>query len=115
MQFIYTLDTKEATETMASKIVSFLDEGKNVLWLVPGGSNVPITAAALKIVRSSVSAEILSQLTVAQVDERFGPVGHPDSNWKQLKDTGADLSGFATLPILDGSNLSETVAHYAKK
>lgn len=115
MKFIKTADLKEGTQALADKIVSFLNAGKKVLWLVPGGSNVPITAEALDIIRGAVAIDVLKRLTIAQADERYGPVGHPDSNWKQLQDTRVNLAGVTTVPILDGSSLAETVKRYGEE
>jgi 6-phosphogluconolactonase/glucosamine-6-phosphate isomerase/deaminase len=55
-----------------------------VLWLVSGGSNVPLTVAIMR----SLPADIVSRLTVALSDERYGKPGHPDSNRQQLLAAG---------------------------
>jgi 6-phosphogluconolactonase/glucosamine-6-phosphate isomerase/deaminase len=53
-------------------------------------------------------------LTVAQTDERYGPVGHPDSNWKQMQDEGFDFEGVRDIPILTGEALQDTVDEYER-
>ena len=35
-------------------------------------------------------------------DERYGPVGHPDSNWSQLLQKGFDLPQAKLVPVLTG-------------
>jgi 6-phosphogluconolactonase/glucosamine-6-phosphate isomerase/deaminase len=57
----------------------------------------------------------LAKLTVAQTDERFGPLGHKDSNWQQMQDDGFDFSGITTIPILTGASLEQTVGTYGAK
>ena len=122
IQFITRSDQQEGTQALAQKISSYVKVGKRVLWLIPGGSNIPIAAEVLGRVRANVSLAELAQLTIALTDERYGPVGHPDSNWKQLQDqlmqtqTG-DLHAIGlkdAYPILQGDPLEETVAQYGK-
>ena len=113
IQFIMVPDHKEGTKALADKIVAFLNENKKVLWLIPGGSNIPIAADAMNIIRGAVQPASLDNLTVTLTDERYGPVGHPDSNWKQLQDVRINFSGIKAYPILDGSSLDETVARFA--
>lgn len=114
MQFITVPDHKEGTQALAEKVISFLNKGNKVLWLVPGGSNIPITAEAINIIRGTVPATSLGNLTITLTDERYGPVGHPDSNWKQLHDTGVNFAGIKAYPILDGSSLTETVVRFGE-
>jgi len=53
-----------------------------VLWLVPGGSNIPIAVEAMDMIRKEMSGLSLKYLTITLSDERYGSVGHKDSNWK---------------------------------
>lgn len=99
---------------MAQKIVESLRKGK-VLWLICGGSNVPLSAEAMDAVRAAVSADELRNLTVGMTDERYGPLGHADSNWKQLEDVGFNIEGVTAIPVLTGKPLEETVSEYAQK
>lgn len=92
-----------------SKIISGqLKNNQKVLWLVPGGSAMKVT---VKVARR-LSKKHLENLTVTLTDEKYGPVGHPDSNWLQLKEAGFYLPGATLLPVLDGSDLATTVARY---
>ena len=100
---------------MSSRISSVLNADKPVLWLICGGSNIPLAVAAFGMVKSSVSKERLVRLTVAQTDERYGPVGHEDSNWQQMIDAGFDLKGVKAVPVLTGESLNETGTDYAAK
>ena len=101
-------------EEMAARISGALIQGKKVLWLICGGSNIPTAVEAMKSIKHSVPADKLSLLTVGQTDERYGPIGHPDSNWKQMQDDGFDFDGVRFVPILVGKPLHETVAEYER-
>jgi 6-phosphogluconolactonase/glucosamine-6-phosphate isomerase/deaminase len=57
--------------------------------------------------------EPLERLTVTLTDERYGPVGHADSNWRQLATAGFDLPGATMLPVLKGLDMPSTVAEFA--
>jgi len=82
--------------------------GQNVLWLVAGGSAIKIAALASKKLRKP-----LKNLTVTLTDERYGPVGHKDSNWQQLLEAGFRLDGASLQPVLRGKSLSQTVKEYS--
>ncbi len=113
MQFITSPNHKEGTAALAQKIITSLQNGSRVLWLIPGGSNIPIAVDVLNIVRANTTAVLLSHLTFTLTDERFGPVGHPDSNWQQLQVAGVNTEGLkAAIPILVGQPLAETVARF---
>jgi len=89
-----------------------LDPGKTVLWLVPGGSNIPLAVAAAH----SLAAECdTSKLTLSLTDERFGPVGHANSNWQQLLEAGLNLPKATPLPVLTGAELESTTHHFAEQ
>jgi 6-phosphogluconolactonase/glucosamine-6-phosphate isomerase/deaminase len=45
-------------------------------------------------------------------DERYGPVGHPDSNARQLADIGFDPKHALFIPVLTGGTPNETVCAY---
>lgn len=95
---------------LADALRSRLDSGQPVLWLVPGGSSIKIAAA----VSTLLAGSDLSRLTVTLTDERFGPVGHPDSNWLQLQDAGFKLPGAKMIPVLMGADMADTVTSYAE-
>lgn len=108
---------------MSSRISAVLNFNKPVLWLVCGGSNVPVAFDAFQSIKDQVSPKSLKLLTIGQTDERFGPVGHADSNWRQLREAGFDFDAqtagnisisIRILPILIGKPLQETVAAYSE-
>lgn len=112
MQAISNENPTEAVEELAAKLASSLIQGR-VLWLVCGGSNIPLSVAAMNILRARVGTEELENLTIALTDERYGPVGHADSNWQQLQNAEFNFEGVQSIPILIGAPLDETVATYA--
>ncbi|HVU80271.1 MAG TPA: 6-phosphogluconolactonase [Candidatus Paceibacterota bacterium] len=113
MEFVPSIDPSAGVAAMAARLASELGKGK-VLWLVCGGSNIPLSARAMDAVRAQVAPEALANLTVGLTDERYGPLGHADSNWKQLEDAHFNVEGIKTIPILTGKPLAETVAEYAR-
>ncbi|MDE2038153.1 MAG: 6-phosphogluconolactonase [Patescibacteria group bacterium] len=114
METIRTNGPAEGARRLASDLAARLSGGRPVLWLVCGGSNIKAAAEALDAVRRAAPPEALGRLAVGLTDERYGPVGHPDSNWKQLADAGFGFEGVRRLPVLSGKSLSETVAAYAE-
>jgi 6-phosphogluconolactonase/glucosamine-6-phosphate isomerase/deaminase len=100
---------------MAGRIIAALHKGQKVLWLICGGTNIPLAVSAMSLIASECSDPELSALTVGQTDERYGPVGHEDSNWKQMMDSGFQGEKVRQISFLIGKPLPETVATYAKK
>ncbi len=90
-------------------LISKLADG-SVLWLVPGGSAIMVAVA----VAQNLAAADLSRLTVTLTDERYGPVGHADSNWQQLTAAGFKLSGAQVVPILHGHDIDQTTTEFAQ-
>ncbi len=114
LTYIHSDDPRAGMHSMSARLRAELEAGKNVLWLICGGSNIPTAAEAMNELRASVDPALLANLTVAQTDERYGPVGHPDSNWKQMQDVHFNWNGIKTISILTGEPLEETVAAYAR-
>lgn len=85
----------------------------DVLVLLSGGSVVPIAITALNL----LSREGKSKISIGQVDERYGAVGHAHSNWLALQRAGLVENDFAhVLPILtEGLSRQETADVYAEK
>ena len=65
----------EAARLVADNLNERLVHGPG-LWLLSGGSCVAVAVEAAKLVR----ADLADRLTVSLIDERFGAVGHSDSN-----------------------------------
>lgn len=111
MVFQKTSSIDEVAEYLQSVLLGQLDEGKKVIWLVPGGSAIAVTEACLRL----LAGQDLSNLIIGLTDERFGPVGHADSNWLQMQQAGIDFGNGQLLPALTGANQATTTADYAAK
>ena len=100
----------QAADYIATSIRGQLKTGNSVLWLVPGGSSIHVVLLVERLLKHTD----LSNLTVSLTDERYGPVGHKDSNWKQLQDGGFKLSGANKIPILTGASMKDTIHKYGE-
>ncbi len=107
MKFIRTEGTAELEAALVKKLNEALATGKKVLWLVPGGSNIPAAARIM----SALQLSDPTKLTITMTDERYGDIGHKDSNQVQLKEAGFDTKGATFIPYLSGVSLNETVRH----
>ena len=114
MKFIKVNDPNIAVEALAEKISESL-KARSVLWLLPGGSNIPLSVRVMRIIRSKVSGEDLKNLTIALTDERYGPLGHQNSNWQQLMNSRLDVRDIKVIQVLTGKSLKETVHEYNRK
>ena len=109
MQFILTTGWEDGIASLAERLVHELAAGKRVVWLVCGGSNIPAGVAIM----SSISPNLSKGLAVTLTDERYGEVGHKDSNWTQLMNAGFKANQAKLLPVLQpGLSLKQTVARY---
>lgn len=84
LEFHYEPDTSKAAGDLTARLTSELEKHDNVVWLVTGGTNVPVSAAVME----ALPEDRLPRLTVMLADERYGKPGHPDSNWQQLAEAG---------------------------
>ena len=102
-------DANKAKSLLLTRLASELKTKQRVLWIVPGGSNIALVAEIMK----EISEDDSVHLAVMLSDERFGPVGHPDSNIKQLSDAGFEPKQATVLPILRaGVSLVDTTDLY---
>ncbi|HVU59596.1 MAG TPA: 6-phosphogluconolactonase [Candidatus Saccharimonadales bacterium] len=103
MQFVRA-DAGEGIVKLSSMLDERLGEGQQVLWLVPGGSNIPHVVKVMTALPDGHT----KHLTILPGDERYGPVGHLNSNVKQLYDAGFDPKHAKFIPILHDKPLDET-------
>lgn len=113
MRFIQTDDTKVGADALRDRLKQALYADKTVLWLLSGGSNISDEAI---ILRGLIEGGKTDKLTVMLMDERFGVVGHADSNWRQLVEAGCDFTQVNAIPVMNHpeKSLEETVADYAR-
>lgn len=108
LHFYKITDTDTIARRIARNIKAKMAEGKDVLWLLSGGSAIPIACAAAELLKKTD----VSRLTVGQIDERFGIPGHHDSNWRQLESAGFGLPQARLMPILTGKDIVRTTQNY---
>lgn len=75
---------------VANKLASLL-ETRNVTWFVSGGSNIALETETLNLLVAQQAS--LENLTILLIDERFGAVGHAESNWQLLLEAGFMIDG----------------------
>lgn len=110
LEFIPATSPEPVGNYLAELISAQLADGRSVLWLVSGGS----AAAAAVVAAGLLRAHDLSRLTVSLIDERYGQLGHADSNWTQLLAAGFELPGARLQPVLTGAGQAETAAQFAE-
>lgn len=111
MQFWKVENAGQVGEVITRLIRTHLDEGEQVLWLVSGGSAVSIAVETSRLLQQGQVPT--GKLVVSLVDERYGEVGHADSNWRQLMDGGFELPGARLEPVLKGKGMEATAADFS--
>jgi 6-phosphogluconolactonase/glucosamine-6-phosphate isomerase/deaminase len=100
---------KEVREAPVSRIIADrlneLTEIGPVLWLVAGGS----AAGVANLVSRQLDQP--ENLIVSLTDERYGPAGHRDSNWRLLIDKGFDFPPQSYAVLFD-KNFNETTKDF---
>ena len=109
MRFIKTTDPELGVDSLSQRLTEHLISGEKVLWLVSGGSNVPLSVAIMQ----GLSPSLTVNLSILLTDERFGPTGHVDSNATQLLEAGFNHKQATILPVLVGvPSLADSIARY---
>lgn len=109
MQVVLSPDWQQGIHDLAGRLTRELQSGRQVLWLLSGGSNI---AASVQIIKL-VPKELSGQLRISLADERYGPVGHDDSNWAQLLRAGFEAKDAKLEPLLEaGKSFEETVSKF---
>jgi 6-phosphogluconolactonase/glucosamine-6-phosphate isomerase/deaminase len=113
---VFTRERPEtAVSNIAATIATALTDGKQVLWLVSGGSAISLQVSILEAIKRDAS-DNLSKLIILPVDERFGPYNHVDSNTAQLREAGFDPNPAQWSDILlQSPTLKEASSHYASQ
>lgn len=110
MKYVFTTGWEDGIADLSQALVRELTTGKQVLWLVSGGSNIPATVQVMQNITRALS----QNLSIMPADERFGEVGHSDSNWAQLLQAGLEPKQARLLPVLRPRNdFQQTVEYYA--
>ena len=101
----------EAASFVALSVLDKLNLDKKVLFFVAGGSAIPIAVKIAEILNNS-SSNNLKNLTVTLTDERYGDIGHTDSNYFQLFEKGFNLRDAKIIPVLIGEDKDTTVQKF---
>lgn len=113
INYIQCKDSDLGQHSLANKLCELLNDNKKVLWLICGGSNIATAVKVMDSVQNSISVENIKNLKVMQTDERYGPVGHKDSNWQQMSDQGFDFKNIEYVSILRNLSLGQTIEQYS--
>lgn len=111
MQFLKVDDGLIGATSMAQRLTGCLQSQQRVLWLIGGGSSIPLCVLAM----NEIPMQLTSQLSILLTDERFGPLGHPDSNAYQLTAAGFNPKQATVLSILNPEtdhSLEMAIARY---
>lgn len=104
-------NSEGAARAIAHGLDRALKSQLKILWLLSGGSNIPIQLDALKQLKHATH----HNLTISLIDERFVTLDSPNSNWHALLDGG--LNGERARlepPIIDWDlNLQEAAHDWA--
>lgn len=110
VQFLKVTATQAETKILTALNVA-LRKYERVLWIVTGGSNIPLVARVMKKVSDADSLKLAILLT----DERFGPVESPDSNLQQLYEANFKSRQATVVPVLrSGVSPEDTTKLYAE-
>jgi 6-phosphogluconolactonase/glucosamine-6-phosphate isomerase/deaminase len=80
MQFLRSSGPEAGRLKVAQDLRNELELGHKVLWLISGGSNIK----SCRQILTDIPSEYPGTLTVMLNDERYGPIGHKDSNWHKF-------------------------------
>jgi 6-phosphogluconolactonase/glucosamine-6-phosphate isomerase/deaminase len=112
LKFQTLTDTQSASKVIADRLHAELSQGKQVLWLISGGSNIDIETQAL----SEIPLDLQTNLTIALNDERYGPYGHKDSNMQQFNDALQSETKANIIPVIvpESLPLQATTMHFGE-
>jgi 6-phosphogluconolactonase/glucosamine-6-phosphate isomerase/deaminase len=83
---------------------------------VTGGSSIAVGVRVSKILQDNFKKEenknLIKNLAITLTDERYGKVGHMDSNWQQLLENGFGLLDAKIIPVLTGDDFEETTQKF---
>jgi 6-phosphogluconolactonase/glucosamine-6-phosphate isomerase/deaminase len=110
MKFVRVNHLSDGVEPLRDRLMMELADGKDVLWLLTGGSSMALSVAVM----AQIPDELTPRLTCMLSDERYGEVGHADSNAAQLDATGFLPNQATIIPVLhDNLSLEDTAKRYA--
>lgn len=109
MRYVLTAGWDDGVADLTERLVRELAGGRRVLWLVSGGSNIPVSVQIM----DNITRQSQARLSVMLADERYGEVGHDQSNWTQLIRAGFQGGDAKLIPVLEaGLDFQQTIARY---
>lgn len=105
MKFKFVEGSEQLSQHFYDALIELCQKYTKIGLLLPGGSN--ITAAADAINRLKETDK--QKLDIILSDERYGPVGHPDSNEKQYQDAGLNLRNLNYHSLLNNLSQEDTL------
>lgn len=99
-------DTDTATQEITERLLALLPTHQRVVWVVTGGSSIP----ALVKVLADLPDALTEKLAIMLSDERYGPLGHPDSNMQQYAEAGLQAKRATIVPVLRADVAMEETA-----
>ena len=102
--------SSDMAHVVAGALNGALSQHKSVIWLVPGGSNIPLVVDTMALIDEALSRNLI----IMQTDERYGTLQSPDCNWRQLLQAGFNPKHAQVYPILvnDEETLAEVSLRY---
>jgi 6-phosphogluconolactonase/glucosamine-6-phosphate isomerase/deaminase len=111
MEFIKTSGWDRGIKDLAARLTHELKAGKQVLWLIGGGSNITASVQVM----AALPDDETHHLSIFMTDERYGDVGHVHSNSLQLLEAGFQSKEAIFVPVLQpGFSMEETQERYAQ-
>lgn len=111
MKFIKSNSSETGQLSLQTRLQEVLALKQNVLWLISGGSNIPITVAIM----NELAPSSTQNLTIMLCDERYGPLNHQHSNLTALYKAAFKPKLAAILPVIQaGLSLEQTAGLYSK-
>lgn len=102
----------QASQALAELIQKPLLKNKKIVWLISGGSSLPVAIGVAKI----LAKYNLQNFYATLVDDHFGKDNLLKSNWQQLLDLGFLLPGAKAEGILQpGLSVEKTGERFARK
>ncbi len=101
-------DIKEIASFVSYSVNKQLELGKNVLFIVSGGSCILLEIEISKMIKEFTK----DKLVVILGDERYGVVDHENSNWFKLKEAGFNIKNAKLIPILIGKDINTTTSNF---
>lgn len=103
-----TKNIDEVAGFIVSSILAKLNEGKHVLFFATGGSSISV----LSRVADFIKEYSCQHLTILLTDERYGTIGHSDSNFSKLIEKGFDIKDAKIIPTLTGDSRDITTKKF---